>query len=297
MRNATTSRSTFSARWLRIGFLTGLVLPSLILLSLALALFVVEVRLGVQIPYRTLTTTALWVVVGLAAIYVFSRSINTQNFPTIKEKKVSTLRKSVVALLSLVMVFGALGQFGIDLSAYLVGLGVGAIVVGFAAQSTISNFVSGILVVMEKTISTGDYVSVNVPGAPIQGTIEEISFLRTRIVTNDGVKVSIPNTLMLTTTVSNFTLSQERPLIVFLKVSTDLNTPKLKEDLTEAMKKHFGSEVSKVYLRGIEKDTVNVELWINVNTSKYLGERDRVVQTVSRICGELSLTVNSLTTT
>ena len=269
----------------------------MILLSLALALFVVEVRLGVQIPYRTLTTTALWVVVGLAAIYVFSRSINAQNFPTIKEKKVSTLRKSVVALLSLVMVFGALGQFGIDLSAYLVGLGVGAIVVGFAAQSTISNFVSGILVVMEKTISTGDYVSVNVPGAPIQGTIEEISFLRTRIVTNDGVKVSIPNTLMLTTTVSNFTLSQERPLIVFLKVSTDLNTPKLKEDLTEAMKKHFGSEVSKVYLRGIEKDTVNVELWINVNTSKYLGERDRVVQTVSRICGELSLTVNSLTTT
>jgi small conductance mechanosensitive channel len=273
------------------------VLPSLILLSLAIALYVVEVKLGVQIPYRTITTTALWVVVGLAAIYVFSRSINTQNFPTIKEEKVSTLRKTVVALLSLVIVFGALDQFGVDLSAYLVGLGVGAVVIAFAAQSTISNFISGMLVVIEKTISTGDYVRVNLPGAPVEGTIEEITFLRTRIVTNDGVKISIPNTLMLTATVSNFTLSKERPLVVSLSLSTDSDILKLKEKLIDAMKKYFGSEGSKVYIRSIQKDTINVELWINVSTSKYLGERDRVVHTVSRICRELSLTVNSLTAT
>lgn len=272
-------------------------LPSLILLSLALALYVVEVKLGVQIPYRTITTTALWVAVGLAAIYVFSRSISTRNFPTMKEEKVSTLRRSVLALLSLVIVFGTLDQFGINLSAYLVGLGVGAVVVAFAAQSTISNFVSGMLVVMEKTISTGDYVRVNLPGAPVEGMIEEITFLRTRVVTNNGVKISIPNTLMLTATVSNFTLSKERPLVVSLNLSTDFDILKLKEELIDAMKKQFGSEASKVYIRSIEKDTINVELWINVNTSKYLGERDRVVQTVSRICRELSLTVNSLTAT
>jgi small-conductance mechanosensitive channel len=269
----------------------------LILLSLALALYVVEVKLGVQIPHRTITTTALWVAVGLAAVYVFSRSISTQNFPTMGKEKVSTLRRSVVALLSLVIVFGVLDQFGINLSAYLVGLGVGAVVVAFAAQSTISNFVSGMLVVMEKTISAGDYVRVNLPGAPVEGIIEEITFLRTRIVTNDGVKISIPNTLMLTVTVSNFTLSKERPLVVSLNLSTDFDLLKLKEKLIDAMKKQFGSEGSKVYIRSTVKDTINVELWINVNTSKYLGERDRIVQTVSSICGELKLTVNSLTAT
>jgi small-conductance mechanosensitive channel len=280
---------------LRIGLVTSLVLASLILLSLALALYVVEVKSGVQIPQRTITTTALWVAVGIVAIYVLSRSISTRNFPTMREEKVSTLRKTVMALLSLVMVFGALDQFGINLSAYLVGLGVGAIVIGFAAQSTISNFMSGLLVVMEKTISTGDYVRVNVPGAPVEGTIEEISFLRTRVVTNDGVKVSIPNTLIIATTVSNFTLTQERPIIVFLKVLADLNTRNLKDELTEAMKKHFG-EVFKVHIRGMEEDTVNIELWVNVNTSKYLAERDKVVQTVGKICRELSLKLKSLTT-
>jgi small-conductance mechanosensitive channel len=280
-----------------MGLLSSLLLSFLILLFLALLLYLVEVKSGVQIPYRTITTTALWVVAGLIAIHVFSRSISTRNFPTIREEKVSTLRKTVVALLSLVIVFGALDHFGINLSAYLVGLGVGAIVIGFAAQSTISNFMSGLLVVMEKTITTGDYVRVNVPGAPVEGTIEEISFLRTRIVTNDGVKVSIPNTLILATTVSNFTLTQERPIIVFLKVLTDSNIRNLKDELTEAMRKHFSFEVFKVHVRGMTEDTVDMELWITVDTSKYLAERDKVVQIVGKICGELGLKVESLTTT
>jgi hypothetical protein len=76
----------------------------------------------------------------------------------------------------------------------------------------------------------------------------------------------------------------------------DLNTRNLKDELTEAIRKHFGSEVFKVHIRGIEEDTVDIELWINVNTSKYLAERDKVVQTVGKICGELSLKVKSLTT-
>jgi small-conductance mechanosensitive channel len=283
---------------LRIGFLTGLVLPSVILLSLALALFLIEVKLDVDIPHRTLTTTALWSTVGLAAIFIFSRSINSQNLPTIREEKVSTLRKTVVGLLSLTVIFGALARFGIDLSAYLIGLGVGAIIIGFAAQSTISNFISGTLVVMEKTINTGDYVRVNVPGAPVEGTIEEVSFLRTRIVTNDGVRVSVPNTLLLNTTVSNYTLSEERPLLVFLNIATDWDASRLKEDLGQATDAQLcPGQLSRVYIRSIDRDTVNVELWIKVSTSRYLSERDSVVQTVSKICRELGLTLNTLTTT
>jgi small conductance mechanosensitive channel len=283
----------------RVGFLTGLVLPSLILFSLALGLFVVEVKLDWVIPHRTLTTTALWLVVGFAAILVFSRSLNAENIPGMKKENVSTLRKATITLLSITMVFGALARFGVDLTAYLVGLGVGAIVVGFAAQSTISNFISGILVYIEKTIRTGDYVRVNVPAAPVEGTIEEISFLRTRVATNDGIKVSIPNTLMLTTTVSNYSFSEERPLVVSLNLSTSsLELSKLKDELVQAMNVHFGAdEVSRAYLRSMERDRVNVELWIKIRTAKFLTERDRVVQGVSTICKRLNLKLNSLTTT
>jgi small conductance mechanosensitive channel len=282
---------------LGVGFLKGLVLPSLLLLLVALALFVVEVKLNMQIPHPVLTTTALWTTVGLVGIFIFSRSINVENL-RMREEKVSTLRKSVIALLSLVVVFGALARFGVDLSAYLVGLGVGAIVIGFAAQSTISNFISGILVVMEKTINTGDYVKVNVPGAPVEGEIEEISFLRTRVATNDGIRISVPNTLLVNTTVSNYTLSPRRPLVVSLSVSDDSEASRVRERLVEAMKVHFGSgEAHRVYIRSIQGKMVNLELWIMVSTKEYLSERNRAVLEVSSMCDEEKLTLNSLTTT
>jgi small-conductance mechanosensitive channel len=282
---------------LGVGFLRGLVLPSLLLLFVALALFVVEVKLNVHLPHPVLITTALWAGVGIVGIFIFSRSINAQNLQ-MREEKVSTLRKSVIALLSLVVVFGALARFGVDLSAYLVGLGVGAIVIGFAAQSTISNFVSGILVVMEKTISTGDYVRVNVPAVPVEGQIEEIAFLRTRIVTNDGVRISVPNTLLVNTTVSNYTLSPTRPLVVSLSVSDGYDASKIRERLVEAMKVHFGSDKEyRVYIRSIQGRTLNLELWIMVNTNEYLSERNRAVLEVSSMCDEEKLTLNALTTT
>jgi small conductance mechanosensitive channel len=288
---------TMNSRWLRVGFLKGLVFPSLLLLLLALALFVVEVKLQMHIPHPILTTTALWTTVGLVAVFIFSRSINVENL-RMREEKVSALRKTVVALLSLVVVFGALARFGVDLSAYLLGLGVGAIMIGFAAQSTISNFISGILVVMEKTINTGDYVKVNVPGAAVEGEIEEIAFLRTRVVTNDGVRVSVPNTLLVNTTVSNFTLSPKRPLVVSLNISNDSDPLKVRERLMEATKVHFGSdEAHRVHIRSIQGNTVNLELWIMVSTQRYLSTRDEVVQKVSRMCDEEKLTLNSLTTT
>jgi len=214
-----------------------------------------------------------------------------------KEEKVSTLRKTMIAVLSLVIVFGALDRFGVDLSAYLLGLGVGAIMIGFAAQSTISNFISGILVVMEKTINTGDYVKVNVPGAPVEGEIEEISFLRTRVVTNDGVRVSVPNTVLVNTTVSNYTLSPKRPLVLSLNVSNDSDASKVRERLMEAMKVHFGSdEAHRVYIRSIQGNTVNLEIWIMVSTERYLSERDQAVQKVISMCDEEKVTLNSLTT-
>lgn len=282
---------------LGVGFLRGLVLPSLLLLVVALVLFVVEVKLNVHIPHPVLITTALWAGVGIVGIFIFSRSINVQNL-RMREEKVSTLRKSVIALLSLVVVFGALARFGVDLSAYLVGLGVGAIVIGFAAQSTISNFISGILVVMEKTINTGDYVRVNVPGAPVEGQIEEIAFLRTRVVTNDGIRISVPNTLLVNTTVSNYTLSPRRPLVVSISVSNESEASRIRERLVEAMKVRFGSdEEHRVYIRSIQGKTVNLDLWIIVSTEEYLSERNKAIQQVSSICEKEKLTLNSLTTT
>ena len=75
---------------------------------------------------------------------------------------------------------------------------------------------------------------------------------------------------------------------------------KLKQELVRGMSTCtcFGSdELSAIYVRSIEGDKVNVEVWLKVRTSRFLRERVRVVRGMSSICGDLSLKLHSLTTT
>jgi small-conductance mechanosensitive channel len=283
--------------WYHYGFITGIFIPLVIIFISALSLFIIEVKLDIDIPHRTLTTTTLWMLVGFVSILIFSRSLNPENLPGMREDKILILRKSMIAILSIAIMFGALTRFGIDLTGYIVGLGVGAIIIGLAAQSTISNFISGILVYTEKTINVGDYVRINVPASPVEGKIQEISFFRTRIITNDKINVSIPNSLLVNTTVNNYTMSEERPLIVSLNLTTDMGPTILKDNLLKTIDKYVNSDsVSKVYFRGIQENRVSMELWIKVKTSEFQRERDRILLATQNACKELNITVTSLNT-
>jgi small-conductance mechanosensitive channel len=249
------------------------------------------------IPHQELLVTGIWVAVGLVAVSLFAGSVNAETLQMRKEKA-DALRKWITIALSLGVLLWALGRFGLDLSAYLVGFGISAIVIALAAQSTIANFIAGILVFTEKTISPGDFVKLNVGGL-IEGRIQEISFLRTRLITNDGIMVSIPNSVLLNTAVSNYTLSGERPLIVLMNISdVHRDVARLRSQLMDGMKKEIGAEkVSRVHVRNLQKDSVDFEVWVTVTTGKFLSERDRAVEDITRTCARLGLTINSLSTT
>lgn len=280
----------------RIGLLWGLLLPCVLILSVSVILFMADTGSAV-IPHKELLVTGIWVAVGLVAVSLFAGSVNAETLQMRKEKA-DALRKWITIALSLGVLLWALGRFGLDLSAYLVGFGISAIVIALAAQSTIANFIAGILVFTEKTISPGDFVKLNVGGL-IEGRIQEISFLRTRLITNDGIMVSIPNSVLLNTAVSNYTLSGERPLIVLMNISdVHRDVARLRSQLMDGMKKEIGAEkVSRVHVRNLQKDSVDFEVWVTVTTGKFLSERDRAVEDITRTCARLGLTINSLSTT
>ncbi|MGB6681602.1 MAG: mechanosensitive ion channel domain-containing protein [Candidatus Bathyarchaeia archaeon] len=285
------------SHWYHYGFITGIFVPLLIIFISALSLFIIEVKLDIDIPHRTITTTTLWMLVGFVSILILSRSFNPENLPGMREDKILILRKLFITFLSVAIIFGALARFGIDITGYIVGLGVGAIIIGLAAQSTISNFIAGVLVYIEKTINVGDYVRINIPTSPVEGKIYEISFFRTRIITNDQVNVSIPNNLLVNATVNNYTISQERPLIVSLNLATDMPPSVLKENLLKTMDKYVNSDsVSKVYFKGIQENRIDMELWIKLKTNEFQRERDRILRATQTACKDLNLTINALRT-
>ncbi|HEY0336299.1 MAG TPA: mechanosensitive ion channel domain-containing protein [Burkholderiales bacterium] len=98
-----------------------------------------------------------------------------------------------------------LTYLGFDLTSLaLVGgaIGVG---IGFGLQNIFSNFISGIIILVEKTLKIGDFVDLQ---SGVRGTVTEISMRYTRVTTNDSVDILVPNSEFINQRVTNWTFGE-----------------------------------------------------------------------------------------
>jgi small-conductance mechanosensitive channel len=101
------------------------------------------------------------------------------------------------------LVFGAvfiLQNAGINLTAFAVvgsAIGVG---VGFGLQNIISNFISGLIILLERPIKVGDRIEL----AGVEGVVHDIGARRTTLLTPDGTTILVPNQRFITDNVTNY---------------------------------------------------------------------------------------------
>lgn len=94
---------------------------------------------------------------------------------------------------------------GFDLGSLAIVGGAIGVGIGFGLQNIFSNFISGIIILLEKTLKVGDFVDLQ-PG--IVGTVTEISMRYTRVTTNDSVDIILPNSEFINGRVTNWTLDE-----------------------------------------------------------------------------------------
>ena len=123
------------------------------------------------------------------------------------------------------VVMYTLSLFGVKLSAIWGAAGITGVAIGFAAQTTLSNLISGLFVLTEGSIHVGDSISLN----DISGVVDAISLLSTRIHTHDNQMVRIPNSSIINNNLINNSYHGKRRITVTLDVTYD-------SDLTLALK-------------------------------------------------------------
>ncbi|MCD8123681.1 MAG: mechanosensitive ion channel family protein [Lachnospiraceae bacterium] len=134
----------------------------------------------------------------------------------------------------LVVLFGAfavLEIFGVPVAGLLAGAGVVGLAISLAAQSTLSSFIAGITLVVERPFGIGDYVILG----SVEGTVEEVSFRSTRLRTPDKVLITIENSQVCSEYIQNITDRSTR--LWTFTVGVKYDTPperieKLRDDLT-----------------------------------------------------------------
>lgn len=133
--------------------------------------------------------------------------------------------------------FLALDNLGISVTA-LAGIGaVLAVGIGFGLQNIAQNFVSGLILLLERPVKKGDYVEVQ----DVEGTVREIHARATVVTTLDGVDIIVPNGQFVTEQVVNQTFDSRRIRArIEVGVAYGSNTKLVREVLERVASEHSG---------------------------------------------------------
>ena len=101
--------------------------------------------------------------------------------------------------------FAALGSIGIDFTSFALIAGALSVGIGFGLQAIVSNFVSGLILLFEGTLRVGDFIEME---GDLRGVVKEINTRATVINTNDAVDLVVPNSQLVTTQLTNWTLRE-----------------------------------------------------------------------------------------
>lgn len=111
----------------------------------------------------------------------------------------------------------ALANAGLDLTSFIAGLGLTGLILGFGLRDTLSNFASGLLLLIYRPFRAGELIEVE--GAV--GIVEELTIVNMQMTTTDGVRVIMPNSKVWGSKIVNQSVSQRRRFELTLKVRED----------------------------------------------------------------------------
>ena len=127
-----------------------------------------------------------------------------------------------------IVVMYVLSLFGVKLGAIWGAAGIAGVAIGFAAQTSVSNLISGLFVITEGAIKIGDTIIVD----GITGVVDSINLISVTVHTLDNEMVRIPNSTIINTNLMNKSFHSKRRLTVTCPVAYD-------DDLELALKTYL----------------------------------------------------------
>ncbi len=176
--------------------------------------------LAVQ-PGTILSAIAV-LVVGLLALRAFKAWLSNKLLP--KTAMTVGMQNSLVTLLGyvagLLVVVLALAQLGVDLKSIAWIVSALSVGIGFGLQAIVQNFISGLILLVERPVKVGDWVSLS---TDVEGDIQRINVRATEIRMGDRSTVIVPNSQLITDKVRNVTLANAQGRVL-IKLPMPLDT-------------------------------------------------------------------------
>ncbi len=267
IRNATWSRAIAIAAWTIAALnITGLLDPTTAVLD-TMALQLGEVRISILGVVKAMI--ALGVLLWLAGNVSRLLERRLSAMPGVTPAAGVLFGKLFRVVLFTIAIVVALDSVGIDLTAFAVFSGAIGLGIGFGLQKVFSNLISGVILLMDRSVKPGDVIAIG----ETYGWINALSARYVSVITRDGIEHLIPNEELISQRVENWSFSSR---LVRLRLSIGISYG---SDVRKAIEVAIeaASEVDRVladpapacHLLGFGDSAIEMELRVWINDPRY----------------------------
>jgi small conductance mechanosensitive channel len=169
----------------------------------------------------------------------------------------------VYVLVIVFTVVATLSNFGVQVASFVAVLGAASFAVGFALQGSLSNFASGVMLLLFRPFGVGDYVTAG----GVSGSVKQIDLFTTTLATPDNAKTIVPNSRVFGDTIHNYAGFETRRMDLPVGISYGASIEKAKstlEDVIAAESRLLPDPAPMVAVTELADSSVNlvVRVWV-----------------------------------
>ncbi len=170
------------------------------------------------------------VIIIIAAGFLISNLIGKLTVKAMKLRGVDSsvhgfIKTIVKFLIRLFFILTALATLGVNVNSFIAALAAGGLTAGFGLSHSISQFASGLQILINKPFRSGDYIDIG----SVAGTVREIKIMYTVLITLENKKVIVPNSHITESNIINFTAEENRRIDLLYSISYSDNIERARE--------------------------------------------------------------------
>lgn len=220
--------------------------------------------LAVVIPlmFKAVIVILIWIL-GRKLIQYIKKLIVKVVTPKLEPGVAGFLQSLAGILLNLVLIFAIIEYLGFPAASLATVLASAGLAVGLALQGSLANLAGGVLILINKPFSVGDYIVVG----NLEGTVTKIEICYTRMITIDNRTVVLPNGSLSNSNLINVSAEPERrvDLVIPISYENDIRAVRnLLMDIAKNNPKVLQDKGIEVYTKEFGQDSINIlyRFWV-----------------------------------
>ena len=198
---------------------------------------------------------------------------------TLSKQQLLLLHRAVSYTILTLFLISALRELGFDFGVLLGAAGIVTLAIGFASQTSVSNIISGLFMVLERSVEIGDVIKVG----GTTGEVLSIDLLSTKLRTFDNLLVRIPNETMVKAEITNFNRLPLRRHDIQIGVAYKEDLAKVTKVLMQVAEKNplaLEEPAPLIIAQGFEDSSINYQFSVWAISANYLALRNSLQEDI-----------------